>query len=289
MRPTLIAIAIVSMSTLHAQPSWPTLAEIVEKLGTSPAGLPRELLAKRITSYATMAQDGEFGVAGWEFHSTGRLTPPLYVALRERGREWRSVELFEPTANETFGTVLRMSSTGGRVIIDTSLTPSAGAMIVLRKDLTYLTRLSGWSLMSVPEGPVVFHRSMVHFAQAHPGELATYDPRTGTESRLYPTDTASPLRQEFIERLRPIYEQWEKREPGYVYGFNPKMFDVSFSDLRYEENTDMLTVPTVFTAGRHPPELGPPQVLKIVVRCAPMRSRSRTCTEARDASNSRNY
>lgn len=258
----LIAVLTLAPRALPMQSRSPTLSELVAKLGTDSAGLPPDLVGMHITSSATLAHDGELAFAGYKDDGTHLLNPPLYVGLRQRGQSWRVAAITEPGRRGHFGSAMKISAAGSLLIVDMHLTPSAGEMIVLRRDLTYVTRLYGWFLTSLPAGLVVFHRSMIHFAPAHPGELATFDPRTGVEAQLYPTDRASPLRKSFIEQIRS------------------GSFDVSFGQLQYDAKTDTLTFPVDFR-GRHPTEIAPPQQLRLTVTCSPMRSRSRVCTELR--------
>jgi hypothetical protein len=59
-------------------------------------------------------------------------------------------------------------------------------LLVLSEALELKRELDGWPMLVLDDGRVVFHRSMVHFAPAHGGALALYDPVADREDPLYP-------------------------------------------------------------------------------------------------------
>jgi hypothetical protein len=59
-------------------------------------------------------------------------------------------------------------------------------LLVLSEALELKRELDGWPMLVLDDGRVVFHRSMVHFAPAHGGALALYDPVADREDSLYP-------------------------------------------------------------------------------------------------------
>jgi hypothetical protein len=59
-------------------------------------------------------------------------------------------------------------------------------LLVLSETLELKRELDGWPLLALDDGRVVFERSMVHFAPAHGGALALYDPVADREDALYP-------------------------------------------------------------------------------------------------------
>ena len=257
----------------------PTLADAVTTLGAPLDGLNAAQRTTRITSFDTAVRDGEFAVAYWIANASGMITPPLFVGLRERGQPWR-VTAFGALQDNERGSITRLHLTSSHLFVGLHLGPSAMHTMVVGRDLQRTGGFYGWWVTEIPNGPVVFQRSMVHFAPAHPGELGTFDSATGREAPLYPIDKKSAERRAFIERTRPMLDAWQRREPQFVYGFDPEWFDVSFGDTRYEARTDTLDIPTTFRS-RHPREIAPPVRVDLVVSCRPMRSAARACTESR--------
>jgi hypothetical protein len=175
------------------------------------------------------------------------------------------------------------------VVMSIHLSPSAETTVVLRKsDLREVGRIEGWPAFTIPPSLVVFTRSMVHFAPAHPASLGVFDLSSGVERPLYPSVSApytlepeeslTPARKAFRERLRPIYLAWEKADGPRAYGYDPAWFDVSHSDFRYDQTADRLTFAETMTS-RHPASIAPPLTQGVSVSCAPMLKFSRVCVE----------
>ena len=167
--------------------------------------------------------------------------------------------------------------------------PSAETTVVLRKsDSREVGRFEGWPAFTIPPSLVVFTRSMVHFAPAHPAALGVFDLTSGLESPLYPSvskphtlepeGSLTPARKAFMERLRPVYLAWEKTSEPRAYGYDPAWFDVSHSDFRYDQATDRLTFVETM-ASRHPASIAPPMTHQLTVACAPMLKTPRVCVE----------
>jgi hypothetical protein len=81
---------------------------------------------------------------------------------------------------------MNVARRGNWIYLDTHLTPSAGAMLIVSNDLRRVQRVYGWTELLLPDGRLVYHNSMVHFAPFHPGSVSLYDPNTGRDVRLYP-------------------------------------------------------------------------------------------------------
>jgi hypothetical protein len=78
--------------------------------------------------------------------------------------------------------------------VNTLTSPSAGRLLVLSQTLDFKRELDGWPVLMLDDGRVVFQRSMVHWAPAHAGVLALYDPKMDRESNLYPAAPAGNFR-----------------------------------------------------------------------------------------------
>ncbi len=261
------------------QPQGPTIAELAGRLGANVNGIPTAVISKRLTSYETLTEAGTFVIAGYEDRGDGRLSPPLYVALKEGDAPWRLTTVV--VSDGGLGSVTRLNRAGSNLFVGLHLSPSAVDTLVFRRDLTTAGAFYGWFLTAITNELVVFHRSMVHFAPAHAGELGIFDLATNRESLLYPTDTATPRRKQFIERMRGVQAAWQARDPkGNPYGFNPEWFDVAFSNLSYDGAADALSFIVTFVGDRHPPEVGPPLRESVTVTCREMRSPRRSCDES---------
>ena len=267
-----------------------TVADLVAQLGVSATGLSPEALARRTTSGNSLTQDGTQVIATYDYGAGDTLKPPLYVLLREPGRPWREAQLVHPGAPPaTFGSITRLHLTASWILASGHLGPSAGEVVVIRRaDLTLQTVLDGWVETVLPGEIVVLERNMVHFAPGHPGQLATFDPRTGRTSQLYPPVFAqmdspgsqgSGHRAAFIERLKPIMKAWEATGDTNPLGFEPEWFDATYGEYVYNAASDTLQFNVTLAADRHPPALSPPLRDVYQVRCAPMRAAARACTE----------
>jgi hypothetical protein len=291
----LLAAALLSVIAFQNRlvPARPTLGQTISDLGTDAAGLPDALLTQPITSFATLAGDGEFAVAYYDDDGSGRLPPPLHVAFRPRGGAWRMRDIAAPT-DQDFGSVVEIVALPSHICIHTHLTPSAGRLVVLNRDLTVDTVLDGWIFKTLPDDLIVFERNMVHFAPAHPEALGVYDPRTHRATTLYPTaggpatglvdinpalHNDSPARRAFVDLLTPLMKTAASREAS-PYGWDPQWFDVTLSaeSASYSASTDTLEFHAIFDMGRLPPDLQPAKKT-VLVTCRPMRQPARTCAE----------
>jgi hypothetical protein len=264
-----------------------TLREAIEQIGATTEGLAAASLARPITSYATLAEGGDFGIAYYGDAGDGLLHEPLYVGYKAQGQPWLERQArTRDRERGPFGSAVRISRAGSYLLVDCHRSPSAGNLLVFTRRLDLVSELYGFSLElrgfsigSLPDGLILFVRSMIHFAPAHPGQLALYDAAAGRERQLYPTDEATPARRAFIKRLEPIYKKWAKVQPGYVYGYDPTWFDVWYEAASYDADTDTLRVSATFSADRHPTSIAPPQRLDLTVVCRQMKSAARRCEE----------
>jgi hypothetical protein len=261
---------------------WPTLAETIATLGTDTTGLPADLLRQRIVNIATANESGVLAVAYYLLNDSAA-KPPLYVAVREPQQPWRQAGLTSTKSPQGgFGGPTRITVRPDLLLIDCHLNPSAGTLVVVeRRRLTLIGELYGWLTTVLPTGLIVYTKSMMHWAPAHPAELHTFDPRTRRDARLYPTNYHSPARRAFVERLRPLFKMAEARDPGLPYGFDPEWYDVSNSQLEYVAQTDTLEFQVKFSSDRVPADISPQISETYRVRCRPMKQASRTCVESK--------
>jgi hypothetical protein len=286
----LLAAAVVSGVPSAARPQ--TLRDLIAALGTDTRGLTVGVLDQEVSDSATLAEAGEYGVA-YRPQSRPGTSAPLCLAFRPRGGQWLQRSLAS-TGPAGFGSLLRMSALSSRILIETHLGPSAGTVVVVRRDLTPAAELFGFFPKELPGGLIVFSRSMVHFAPAHPEALGVYDPRADRIERLYPSDgtddlggtagpaNGSPLRQKFVAALGPTFAEAARRERN-AYGWNPDWFDVTIEmdSLSLATATDTLSFAATFSIERPlPAGLEPPPVTQVHVECRPMSQPTRRCVES---------
>ncbi|HKS07650.1 MAG TPA: hypothetical protein VJR92_15215 [Gemmatimonadaceae bacterium] len=153
-------------------------------------------------------------------------------ALDKLTREWtvaalpRKQRVERDTAFE-LGAVMRIRHTTSQIYIDTHISPSAGAILVLaRQDLRVRKTLYGWSLALLADEVLLYHRSMVHFAPTHSAELWRYDPRTGSDSKLVPLRPPESIRERYVRLVRTIWsnigEDWFRKNNHHM---DPERFD----------------------------------------------------------------
>jgi hypothetical protein len=256
----------------------PTLAEALQGIGAPLDGISADVGRTRITSFSTGAADDAYAIAYWAASASSILAPPLYLGIKEQGRPWR-IQAVGLLSDFERGSITKLNLTSTHMFVGVHLSPSAVHTIVLTRELARAGGFDGWWMSGIPGGPIVYQGSMVHFAPAHAAELATFDPITGRDAPLYPTDSNSPARAAYVAKVRPLMAEWERREPGLVYGYRPELFNVGISDLRYEPGTETLTFTARFES-RYPSTIAAPTEAAVTVTCRPMRTTARKCIES---------
>jgi hypothetical protein len=132
--------------------------------------------------------DAQVEIGVWD-RRTGRWSHATFPATSSGNTDW------------PIGSLLAIHHAGRHLLIDTHVNPSAGTIVVLSPDLAPVTTLPGWVLRVLPTGTVLYHRSAVHFAPAHPVELRTWDAATRRDVRLYGTANGDPVRERLDARL----------------------------------------------------------------------------------------
>jgi hypothetical protein len=166
----------------------------LQSVQKSPLGLGAELLARNlpvpkdaadldqpITSYSVLDDSRGFVIAYYALEADNSLHELRVRSYDKRTSTWRSKTFEEP-----IGSVLHIVRGAGHLYISGHSSPSAAPLLVLSETLELKRELDGWPMLALDDGRVVFHRSMVHFAPAHGGALALYDPVADREDSLYP-------------------------------------------------------------------------------------------------------
>ena len=151
----LLAWLAASSSTSTAQ----TLAEVLKEHAISIGSSPVENFGNRITSFAVLDDATNFMIAYYIDDSSGRLRPPLFVArYAKQARKWDTAALSDAKAPwrgsqvACLGSALAIRQVVGFLFIDTHISPSAGCVLVLSKDLRFKKALYGWYLASFTSG-----------------------------------------------------------------------------------------------------------------------------------------
>ncbi len=179
------------------------LAVSIQQAGT----LNAELLARnlpvpadatdlhaRITNHAVLDDAQGFVIAYYELGPSAPVEE-LRVRAFDRGtRSWKVAKFAEP-----IGSVLSIHRGGAFLYVTGHSSPSAAPLLVLTRDLKAQRELDGWAMLVLPDGRVVFHRSMIHFAPTHAAAIALYDPVLDRETAIYPADSVRNERG--IERI----------------------------------------------------------------------------------------
>jgi hypothetical protein len=207
---------LIAFTVLNTASFAETLGDV---LRNNQVPLPATTVAnveQRVTSYAVLDNPDAFAIAYYRDDGSNLLSPPLYL-LRyfKRQHRWQTGALRQasvnigPFSDLCFGSAQTFEEFYGVLYITTHLNPSAECTLILGQDLRLKKTLYGWYLGSLRNGLVIFHNSEVHFAPTHPMEISIYDPRKGTERKIYPPfhDTA---RDRYIDALDavPPDDQW---------------------------------------------------------------------------------
>ena len=165
-----------------------------------------------------------------------RLGPFHLIRFDRASGHWNRRTLDEPQG-APIGVVIGQRN----ILVRTTLTPSAGLILVLNQTLGSVATLNGFDPVETPDGVVLFRGNMRHFAPTHAETLWVFDGRSGTPTEIFPGPKLSTLAEEVrrrivdtVERL-PEKEQKEFSESNYGPPFD---FDRTFVSL------------TVSTSGR---------------------------------------
>jgi hypothetical protein len=209
----LLLVAAVPVVWRGARAADDSLRQALVAHGLTPDESIIKNLDKKITSGAELDDASQYVIAYYVDDGSGLLNPPLFLERFDRKHtEWKSASLPEAHAKSEglddicYGSVLRITASGGRFFLETHINPSAGCVLVLSYDLKFQTSLFGWLLGHLGEDAMIYHRSQVHFAPVHPAELAMYDLRTKRDVPLFPRKPDSPIRRARTAQLAEFYK-----------------------------------------------------------------------------------
>ncbi len=274
-RPALgtVGTVIIALLLAAAPALAESLADVLRARGIPPGTLPLGHPSDRpITSYAILDDPSQFLIAYYEDDGSGAIRPPLYVLRFDRSsRRWLSAAIIEELVGaenrHCFGSVIDIRAIAQAFYLTTHITPSASCTLILSPVPLLQTALNGWFLAAFPDGAVIYHNSMVHFAPTHSAELSLYDPATGESRIIYPLASYQSIRQEHIEKLRAVYD-----DPDWCNRLNhhcdPERFTNAINgEVAVNDSTDSLAFiasfdNTVFAAPGQTP-VPPTQVLYV--------------------------
>jgi hypothetical protein len=195
------------------------------------------------------------------------------LAINRQSGELRQTTLVYSeliSGNRNFGTgsITRVMASPGYFYFGGHDSPSAGAVLVLSRNLEFQTALSGCPPHTISNDAVVFHKSQAHFAPVHEAEIAIYNPHTGKQEPLFPREPYQAFRNGYIEALRQVFAEktfeWfsQRSRPN-----NPEWFDTALSgSIVVSEDEDALAfVISYDNADLHPNGDPPPPTRVIYV------------------------
>jgi hypothetical protein len=173
-----LLVTLLVSPSVQAGGHWPTLAAA---LGEHRVPVPASINASgRITSFSTFDDERWFAIAYYDIVSDGLLHDLQVRLFDKRHGTWRS------TTRDGIGSVLSIHRSQRLFYVEGHASPSATPLLVLDERLAEKKALDGWPKFFLPDGRLIFSRSMIHFAPTHAEVLAIYDPATNREQTFYP-------------------------------------------------------------------------------------------------------
>jgi hypothetical protein len=177
------------------------------------------------------------------------------------------------------GSVVGIHHTDTHIYLDTHVTPSAGVLLVLDRELALETALYGWLLLPLPDGAALYHRSMVHFAPTHAAEAWLYTADRG-DRLLYPARPYDQVRSDYIDSVRALYESlgedWFRNNN---HPMDPERFDSAIDrDVTLGADGNSVTLRVRFGGGTGPAAT---PVVDVRVECTDIFAPMPRCREQR--------
>ena len=222
----------------HAQSQ--TLRDALVRNNIDVRGLSAFELDNEITSYGIENAEDLFIIGYYRFGADrNAMEDSVHLLVFDKhDARWRSKNIpreqpstVQGIGSWELGSVLQVSHNSRYIYLDTHLSPSAGIILVLTRDLQPVTTLFGWVEILLPNGIMLYHRGMVHFAPTHPAELWVFDERTMRDTALYPRKPYEPIRRAYIDTVRSIYAELGARWfADNNHHMDPEQFDCSLVD-----------------------------------------------------------
>jgi len=161
-------------------------------------------LAQPITSWAASSGEQPFLLAYYTDDGSGLLQAPLHVIRYDPA----SRDLLETTAlfaealpMNCLGSALSIGEHHGFIHIETHVSPSAGCVLLLSRQLVLRKALSSGLLGVAGEDRAIVEEGEIHVAAVHPMRIAVYDLRRDRLTEVYPP-AEDPYRRQFSRALQ---------------------------------------------------------------------------------------
>jgi hypothetical protein len=202
----------------------PLLRDVVTEKKIDASKLPADLFNRPVSSFLIDDRDGELVLAFIEA-GDGRTPPKAHILRRDTSsNQWKSADISEAIGSA--GSLTKLVRTPRYVYLDAHITPSAGSLVALSRDLKVLGAMGGWMLTVLPGEGLLYHENQVHFASTHRLELSVFNPETQKSRRIYPPTPHQPARVAFIQRVADAYKKrgqdWFREHNHHM---NPEWFD----------------------------------------------------------------
>lgn len=211
-RASLVSVLPLALSSAASGPD--TLGAVLQAHGLPVDAELSQDVARLITSYALLDSKQEFLIAYYIDDGSGTLKPPLHVVHYNRiSHTWRRARIGKDEARvgdvECLGSITSIDASSAFFYVHTHLSPSAGCLLLINRDLAVHTSLYGWFLAAFGDGTVVYHRSQIHFASYHTAEISIYQPATRQDGKIYPRKPYQKIRLEQMQRVRALFtDDW---------------------------------------------------------------------------------
>jgi len=231
------AVMFLLASSAAAQKNVPTLRRALAQAGVPVQGADLTNLDKPITSGAELNNDSAYLIAYFVAEESNTLDAPLFVHRYDKHEKtWASSALPEaPAAAQDLdvpclGSVLSITEFQGLYLLDTHLNPSAGCILILTNDLKWKTSLYGWFLAGLGKNRIIYHRSQIHFAAAHPMEMGMYDLVAGRDATIFPPKPDPPIRARLTQQLGEFFASHRDWCNANNHPCDPASFDSALVD-----------------------------------------------------------
>ena len=208
-----VLVGLLAASFLMAYPQLlnaETLRDVIAKSEQAPNVTSLRNLDRAVLGSSVFTDDRWYVVAYYLDENVSASEAILHIdRLDRRTQKWINAEIpaSQRRAGEVdclgFGIALDSSPIG--FLVSTHLSPSAECLLVLTTDLQVRAGLYGWQLAMFRDGSILYHRSQIHFASAHPLEIGLYDIKTGRDTTIFPRKPYQTIRLAEIARLRDFF------------------------------------------------------------------------------------
>jgi len=281
--------AAASFVPVHGAEQAMTLRTLLADNGVTPWERGPELDVE-LVDYQVESTDDLFVVA----HSPSTGDPSAFpdtlgISVLDRAANaWRHATLARSVAvarsdggidQIAFGSVVGIRHTDTHIYLDTHITPSAGVLLVVNRNLALEAALGGWLLTPLPDGAALYHRNMVHFAPTHPAEAWLYTADAG-DRLLYPARPYDQVRRDYIETVRAHYESLgEDWFRNHNHHMEPELFDSAIArDVVLGADGSSVTLEVRFGGGDRPAST---PAIDVRVRCVDILGPAPRCREER--------